>query len=565
MKKQLARINVSDLDVRYNHLNLLRDLHVFVNYAQEREVKRLVRTNWLSKADNRRLAKVMTDTETAQAEIERNGYSHWLDYVDRLALRLGLVDYDTQGEYIGYTSRSPSFHDNYVLVQEQTYRAFREKTPLEQEQRIFEDLLTSTDKEFYQTGVCGWLDRFQSWGAATGVMSALKFSPIRKFLFEVLQEFEAGVWYSVDALIQYLKHHHRYFLIPEKLPLDKYRRKNTERYGNFYEGKSRWDRDNTVSGEDPDAFERVEGRYIERFLEEIPLLLHYVDVAYNPKPAKDIYPSLGVLKGFRIREHFHQAMSGKLPEPKVTVQPNFEIVVESSLYPAALIEQLSTVAEKQSEKHSGPASVFTLKLDKERVVRALLKNKDLDVIAYLESLTEQSLSQNIRMELLEWTGDTDVFTLYDGFALFEGEGELPEVEDFTVARITPAFRVVRSSEVLITRLEEAQRVPFWVEHTPEKFVPLPEQTKTAFATESEIADQEEKPAATLRRKTTIVLQFSHQDLFERTRKALIAERCPIKANSEKRTLTYSHKHDPQIEKVLEAMRADFDIKIQEVT
>ena len=564
MKKQLASIDVSDLDVYSNDLDLLRDLHVFVKYAQEREVKRLVRSNRLSKADNRRLAQAMTDTEAAQAEIERDGYSHWLNYVDRLALRLRLINYDTEGEYLGYTSRSPSYRDNYVIVQENKYRAFIERSPLEQEKLIFEDLLVSTSNEFYSRSICGRLDRFQSWGSATKVMSVLKFPPIRKFLFKVLQEWEAGAWYSVASLVEYLKYNHRYFLIPEQLPPDKYGRKNTDRYGNFYEGESRWDRDHTVSEEDPDAFERVEGRYVERFLEGIPLLLHYVDVAYDPEPQQDIFPSRGVLKGFRIREHLHQVMNGELPEPNVTVQPNFEVVVESPLYPAALIEQLSNLAEQRSEKRSEPATIFTLKLQKERVAKALLEEEELDVLAYLESLTGRPLPQNIRIELQEWTGHADVFTLYDGFALFEGDDELPEVENFTVAQVAPNLRVVHSSAKLITRLERAQRVPFWVEHPNDMFDSLPERVRTSFPTESETAVQESKPAVTLQRRTTIVLHVSHPELFKRIRKALVAERCPIKADSEQGTLTYSKKYTAQVEETLETMRADFEIEVEEV-
>ena len=44
-------------------------------------------------------------------------------------------------------------------------------------------------------------------------------------------------------------------------------------------------RDRHIHESDPDGFERVEGRYVERFLESIPLVLRYVDVAYERKPS----------------------------------------------------------------------------------------------------------------------------------------------------------------------------------------------------------------------------------------------------------------------------------------
>ena len=33
----------------------------------------------------------------------------WLDFVDDIALELGFVEYDTKGEYAGYTSANPPF------------------------------------------------------------------------------------------------------------------------------------------------------------------------------------------------------------------------------------------------------------------------------------------------------------------------------------------------------------------------------------------------------------------------------------------------------------------------
>ena len=41
-------------------------------------------------------------------QIEADGGSPWLDFIDRLALLLGLVTYNTEGEYMGSSSAEPS-------------------------------------------------------------------------------------------------------------------------------------------------------------------------------------------------------------------------------------------------------------------------------------------------------------------------------------------------------------------------------------------------------------------------------------------------------------------------
>ena len=44
------------------------------------------------------------------------------------------------------------------------------------------------------------------------------------------------------------------------------------RYGNFVERKrGDWGNRNPISDKDPEGFAKVEGRYLERFLEGIPL------------------------------------------------------------------------------------------------------------------------------------------------------------------------------------------------------------------------------------------------------------------------------------------------------
>jgi hypothetical protein len=107
----LESIDVAPLDVATGLPDLRRDLHVFVDFVRAREVKRSHRGNALSKADAKRLAKLLSDPDAVR-EVDEEGSSGWIDFVDEVALRLGFIHYDTQGQYTGYTSQKPVFPDN---------------------------------------------------------------------------------------------------------------------------------------------------------------------------------------------------------------------------------------------------------------------------------------------------------------------------------------------------------------------------------------------------------------------------------------------------------------------
>src|SRR3954451_13932708 len=117
----LESIDAAPLDVATGLPDLRRDLHVFVDFVRHREVKRSHRGNALSKTDAKRLAKLMSDPDAVR-EVEEEGYSAWIDFVDEVALRLGFVHYDTKGEYAGYSSHEPSFPDNYIEFREEPYQ-----------------------------------------------------------------------------------------------------------------------------------------------------------------------------------------------------------------------------------------------------------------------------------------------------------------------------------------------------------------------------------------------------------------------------------------------------------
>jgi hypothetical protein len=558
---ELKTIDIAGLDVFENPCNLRRDLHIFVDYVRTREVKRLHRSNQLNKADSLRLAKLMSDPEAVKG-VRETGGSGWVDFVDGVALQLGFVSYDTKGEYAGYTSSEPSFPDNYILFNAAKHRKFIESTLGKQEEQILQSLLAKREgceSEFFSTGLLGRLEGFSNAGCATGVVPMLDFPRIRRFLLDILKKCEIGVWYSTASLVQYLKIQHPYFLIPEKPRFKWDRRKG--RYDNFREGHDRWRPERDISERTPDAFERVEGRYVERFLENAPLVLGYVDVAYAVKPYKGMLPSMGHLQAFRVTNRLRLALDGGIPTPKVTVQPNFEIYVESAFYPANVLSELLPLVEPVSE------DVTTiLRLDKKKVAANLAQDEELDVVSLLSRLSHQELPRNVVRELAEWTEHAEKFTLYEGFALLEGDEGLPLADSFTVEQISAGIRMIHSPDRLFARLEKAERVPLRIKHSGTKLHPLPRKARTVFIRKSREAKP--KPTVevpvTLLRKTSITLHFPTGKVLERFRQALLDIRCPVEADRDNLTISFAQQYEPLVEQVTKSLANEYLIQIEDI-
>jgi hypothetical protein len=558
----LKPIDPSALDIASELPDLRRDLHVFIDYVRGREIKRAVRTNAIGKADTRRLIKLLSDIN-AEEEFKATEESEWLDFVDRMALELGFVDYDTKGVYAGYTSSEPSFPDNYIEFDAEAYARFLAQSPVEQEQTLLNTLIDDyhyDHNEFFRRSILGRLTPFGQWGCAIGVMPTLNFAQARRFLLDLLATLEVGVWYSTASLVAHLKESQPYFLIPRKPAIDKKTRWDGKRYGNFHEGKDHWSRTQTVPDDAPDGFERVEGRYLERFLEYIPLLLGYVEVAYQPGEYKGLYPSRGMLMAFRTTERLGKALRGESSE-RVTVQPTFEIHVESDLYPAATLAQLTPLTQPVSADR-----VIVLKLNRQKVTERLAQVPDLDVTDLLTRLSGRPLPQNVAVELQEWSGHVDNFVLYTGFGLYEGDGDLPILEQHTVAAISPTLHIVRATEALFTGLESQGQIPLRIQHSQIGFGRLPDGVSSLFAVKIKKEAKKAAPTPlTLLRQTRITLHFPDEASWAAVRQGLLDALCPVEADQGQRTLTYAQSYAAQVEKLFASLAKRYAIIIEEIT
>ena len=413
-------------------------------------------------------------------------------------------------------------------------------------------------------GPLGYLDVFDRWGSGIGVIPTLKFPEIRTFLLNVLKQCPSGQWFSVQSLIGYLKANYPYFLIPQFFPKSDRWGHPVGRYDNFHEGNSSESREKTVSPDDPDAFERVEGRYIERFLEYIPLIMRFVDLAYTSQEYSGLLPTRGMLKAFRINERFLRMFQNEEAQPRVTVQPNFDVIIESDFYPARLIQKVAALGEQASNPaggHGAYVGIFLLK--KASVASALIQQPELNIIDFLKKMTGRDLPQNVQIELDEWAGHADQFVLYENFALLETVNLPVEAERFIVEKISPTVSLVHSPGKVFAILEKLEQVPLRMKHLPLEFALLEETTASIFPKEPALNNMP-KPARQVKvsRSVTINYQFPDQESFVATQKMLGELRCPFQSDPKANIITIQQKEQARFDEALGKLVNDFLIEVE---
>lgn len=555
----LQPIDVGSLESCRCEFDLRKDLHLYVEHIRDRTIKRSVRENKLPKADARRIAKLLSDAD-ALTDIEETGESPWLDYIEKLALALGFTSYDTEGEYQGYSSSSPSFPDNFIEFNQQAYERFLASSMQQQEQIVFDSLVgkySANQNEWFTQSIYGRLDTFRSWGCATGVVPGIKFDKVRAFLFHCLASCQPGVWYETASLVGYLKKKHPFFLIPQVPQYAHRYERDKGRYCNFSEQEKASYNSEKISEKDRDAFERVEGRYVERFLENIPLILGYVDVAYAMPIQPEKEPSLGRIPAFKINDCFLRFMSGSVPEPRVTVHPNHEIHVESQWYPAGTIARLAAFSDVVSMD-----KICILKLNRMKVVQYMAADNTADVKKVLADLSQQPLPANVAAELEEWAGHSETFVLYEGCGLIEGRNLPSFAEKFELETLAANLRLVRSPDALFSALETAEHIPVLVTHRSNGLQAPPSGVKSVFAQKFEKAREiANKELMSITQKTFISLFFQNGASLDAFSKALIEEKCFVEIDKQRRTVTYGAEKKEQVDAVIKKLKKKYQIKV----
>lgn len=230
-----------------------------------------------------------------------------------------------------------------------------------------------------------------------------------------------------------------------------------------------------INPNDADSFERVEGRYIERFLEYIPFLMGFIDIAYDFGHVSVILPQRDTLKAFKINPRMSAFYNKQIAEPKITIQPNFEVSIESEMYPAKIIDELSQIG-----KLTAYDRVSQLKLEKGKVISKIAGDPDYDLIALLRQLSHKPLPQNVEMDLKEWMNQGDAIVLYENAHLLESDYHYDFISEHAIAKINKNLAIVASENNLMPHLEKECSVPIEIVHKDDAFNCLPSFYKTMF-------------------------------------------------------------------------------------
>jgi hypothetical protein len=187
----------------------------------------------------------------------------------------------------------------------------------------------------------------------------------------------------------------------------------------------------------------------------------------------------------------------------------------------------------------------------------------LDASTLLEKLSGRNLPPNVKVELEEWSGHADQFTVYEGFALLESVDDVPESDKYTVERITPALRLVRGGERLFSILETNASVPLRVQHPAEGFAPLAESAVSLFPKESVEERASRKPKEVkVSRSVAVTIKFPDDESFDSVRKTLAELRCPFQSDLKTHAISFDQQYQAKFDEVVQQLQSDFAIEVE---
>ncbi|MBI4816213.1 MAG: hypothetical protein HY791_08145 [Deltaproteobacteria bacterium] len=472
-------------------VNLRRDLHLFVSFVRPEGLKRSHRGNTIPKGPALKLAKILSWAGEADA-VDENDRGSWSNFVSFVARDLGLVTFEVEGKYLGYSSSAPSFPDNVIEVVEPRVTSWLASSPSAKERSILDSLIRRKGNEFFQHATLVAGERFDSAGCAIGPASRMDLARIRDRLLGILCELPTNVWLPIATLIDHVRATAPHLILDpalRKVPLEDWQLRQKKRglqidekvddlYWNFREFPSErggrvWGKEIQLTEKSSDGFRRVEGRFLQYFLQEIPYLCGFVDLALEPRHRESISLPLNAVAAFRLTPRLKQVVRREpsLDEVSVTFLPNFEVLVVAQSWPDRELATLSPFTKLMKE--DGPTHM--LRLDQKSIVAFVAKNPNApSVKSTLQSLSQKPLPTNVASELDAWSGHAQKLTIFDQLALIELRGpssvELrAELGSLAADDGMGRFVLATDPERAISVLEQRLRVPRTVTHTEDRY------------------------------------------------------------------------------------------------
>lgn len=484
MIKKLDQIDLSPED-----FNIRRDLMAFVHYAWERDIKRSHRENLIPKSDLKRLIKILQPPEILRDLEPTEG--HWAEWISELARNLGLISYDIKGSYIGYHSTEPAFPDNYIAVNELMFKEYMELKPSDKERTILKALIHHNKNEFHFPSLLGTQGRFDGWGSGVNAASRMDLPSIRQRLLEMLADYEPGKIIPFEKFVQRIKTTEPDLIINSKAE-QAYQKKIKNRFAEkpkehnkyecFLEHRIKTNEDvfyrnregrKEINEKDLDAFERVEGRYLAFFLEEIPVLMQFVRLQYHhSKNDCMIPPPAGIIQSFTVHEKLRsiiQKRSSNFDRVTVTVLPDYTVIVEAPLYPDRELAQLDPFTKHVStDKH-----VTTLRIDRKKTVDYLAANPSTPTLRIVLDEMVDKIPPNVAHEIDSWTNMADRFVIYEEVGLLEftdsknnpSESLENHLDKLIWEKASSRFAILHDPEDAFQMIEKLEQVPIKIKHS----------------------------------------------------------------------------------------------------
>ena len=220
--------------------------------------------------------------------------------------------------------------------------------------------------------------------------------------------------------------------------------------------------------------------------------------------------------------------------------PNFDVHVQAETYPAGVLSKLAPLCEMVSEGTS-----IVLKLNKQKVAAARAANPKLDAAGLLQTLSGGELPANVARELSSWSEHGEKFVLFAECSLLEADEDLPAADPFTVERLAPGIRIVRSPGKLFDELERQELMPLRVKHGGQAFSPLPKDARTCFPKASAAREKPRLPKTrvTLTRVTRVQLVCPDREFLDKLHRLLAEGKCPAEMDRKNLMLTYSKQYE----------------------
>ncbi len=570
-------------------VDIRRDIYLFIDFVQREGLKRAYRGNTIPKTAALKLAKFLSWSEERE-RVEQDGCGRWSDKISRIAHWLGLVSFDTEGVYVGYTSSEPSYPDNEIKVDKKKFSVWMNLTPLEKEQAILDKLILKTENEFFNAPSVIKKNCFDRRGCAVGPASRMPLSSIRRNLLKMLADLPEGVWFSTSAIIEHLQSTAPNLIIDPSLcrvPFTEYElrlkkqgkkveEEFDERYKNFCEVErtdSYSQKTRQLSEKSPNIFQRVEGRYLQYFLSEIPFLCGFVDLAMALENSEKWGPPLEIIGAFRITPRLRQVVNAdsSINQVNITVLPNFDIMVEAPSWPDKEFQVLNGFCERLKE--DGP--MHLMHLDRKKVLAYTASHpEEPSPREILAKLASRPLPTNVASELDAWGCHAQKLTVYENVALVE----LTDTADHALnANIIQAelgklvldngmqnFIIARNPTNTIAVLEQRQRVPYLIKHGKSAFAECAGSLgRPIKKSPSKITEQKQK-----RKKVELTMEdligYRADDIafLARLNKALKQVGCFCSLNKEERLLLVRAAELKAFRTTLDKLNELFEVKIE---